>query len=55
MDALCFTHKSYKARVMTHRNKITVDIEKDGKCVHNEWITPEQFITLLMRDASIYG
>jgi hypothetical protein len=51
MDALCIEDKGYKVRMMTHHHKITVSIEKDGRLIHDEWITPEQLISLLMRDA----
>lgn len=51
MDALCIEEKGYKVRLLTHRNKIIVNIEKDGRMIHDEWITPAQLITLLMRDA----
>ena len=49
MDSLCIEHKGYKLSMMSHRNKITVRIEKDG-LVLDEWLTPEQLISRLMRD-----
>lgn len=48
-DALIFTHKDYRVSLMTHRNKITVSIWKNGDAiVHSEWLTPEKLISLLM-------
>jgi hypothetical protein len=51
MDGLCFEHKACTVRLFTHRSKVTVTIEKDGRVVYDEWLTPGQFISLLMRDA----
>jgi hypothetical protein len=51
MDGLCFEHKGYTVRLFPHRNKVTVTIEKDDRILYDEWLTPEQLISLLMRDA----
>lgn len=48
MDALCIEANGYIVRLMTHRQKITVDIEKDGRLILNEWITPIELISRLM-------
>lgn len=50
MDSLCIEHKGYKLRLMTHHQKVIVGIEKDGKIALDEWLTPEQLISRLMRD-----
>jgi len=48
MDALCIEHGAYVVRLMTHHHKITVSITKNGQDLVNEWLTPEQLISLLM-------
>ena len=50
MDALCVEEKGYKLRILTHRNKLVVNIEEDGRLMYDEWLTMKQLISLLMRD-----
>lgn len=50
MDALCVAEKGYQLRILTHRNKLVVNIEKDGRLVLDEWLTLAQLISRLMRD-----
>lgn len=50
-DILAFEHKSYRVYVGTNRNVLDIRIHKDGQVVHWQSMTPEQFVSLLMRDA----
>lgn len=47
MDALCVEEKGYMLRMLTHRNKIIINIEKDGRLIHDEWVTLTKLISLL--------
>lgn len=51
LDMLSFEHKDYRVSVYQNRNMITMAVSKDGKALLMRHITPEQFISLLMRDA----
>lgn len=48
-DMLSFEHKDYDIHISTHRSQIVVSILK-GKntCVMHEFMSPEDFISLLM-------
>lgn len=50
MDALCVEDKGYMLRILTHRNKLIINIEKDKRLVLDEWLTLSQLISRLMRD-----
>lgn len=51
LDMLSFEHKNYRVSVYQNRNTITMAVSKDGEELLMRHITPEQFISLLMRDA----
>lgn len=52
LDMLSFEHREYRVSVFTEGQRtIAVRVSKDGKEVHSQNLTPEQFISLLMRDA----
>jgi hypothetical protein len=52
LDILSFEHKEFRVSVMTQGQKyITVGVSKEGKYIHRQNFTPEQFINLLMRDS----
>lgn len=51
LDALVAEEKGIKVSIMTHHSKITIAIEKDGKPIHDLWITLPELVSLLMRDA----
>lgn len=51
LDFLAFEHKGHRVTVTTHRQTIAVGVSKDGKEIHRQHLTPEQFISLLMRDS----
>lgn len=50
LDMLSFEHKGYRISVYQDRNLITFAVSKDGKELHMQSVTPEQFISLLLRD-----
>lgn len=51
-DMLSFEHKGYHVSVYTNRNVLRISIHKDGQELQYIHVTPEQFISLLMRDAN---
>lgn len=48
-DLLSFEHCGYRVFINAHGNqKLEIQIEKNGTDVMREWMTPEQFISLLL-------
>lgn len=48
MDALCVEDKDYKLRLLTHRNKIIVAIEKEGLPIFEELLTVGELVSRLL-------
>jgi hypothetical protein len=51
LDMLAFDHHKHSVNVSTHHQSINVTIRQDDRIVLQHTYTPEQFISLLMRDA----
>lgn len=50
LDSLVAEENGLKVAIFTHRSKITVSIEKDGKPIHDLWITLPELVSLLIMD-----
>lgn len=50
-DILSFEHKEYSVYVGTNRNVLDIRVRQDDRVILWQSMTPEQFISLLMRDA----
>lgn len=51
LNALVAEEKGIKVAMFTHHSKIIVTIKKDGKPIHDLWVTLPELASLLMRDA----
>ena len=50
-DELSFEHADHSVHVFTHRGFVNFNILKSGKVVYGACVTPDEFISILMRDA----